>query len=79
MHKPENCSEEEYAKFCDKNQHHFTNIENFIHIVNDWFEQTIDNVKYNFEERKTTLSPEKMKKSPMKGIGIQSFKDSYED
>jgi len=45
MQKPENCSEQDFAEFCGQNKNHLKDIENFILIVNDWIEQTLENMK----------------------------------
>ena len=49
MKKPENCSEEEYAEFSALNKDKFQEIENFILVVNDWVEQTIEQFRNNIE------------------------------
>jgi len=38
MSRPEGCSEDEYAEFCNDNKRHLKEIESFILIVNDWVE-----------------------------------------
>ena len=39
--RPEGVEEGKYTEFNNRNQHHFKEIEDFIHIVNDWIDHSL--------------------------------------